>query len=433
MPRTRLPANALDAAPPPTAPRGSLTQTLAVPMLAALSCCAIILAAGELAAWLPPSWQGNWADHIAARQAHFIDRFFPFDAVWYQHIATDFYAWDPSRPGLKQDVAFFPVWPLVLKLIALCTPDAMAARDVTVITSAGFALASIVAFDALARRLLAPQAARTATWLFALYPGASFLLLSYPTGLMNLLCILALLALMQERYWAAAFCSALVTGIGPLGLGTAMAVFTMAAWRVWQRMAHAPTARRVRLAVSLVALGVLSISGLWGFLLWQWLKFADPFAFMQAQEAWAVQLTWPRRIPVALLQFLILPDFIAGLAELRHAVRAHTLVALHASLEKALYLAAEGLALIGVLASSRLACRPVLLQGAFTMLLFVWFHSTSRPGNSTLRLTYCVIGMFLGMAWLLRGRPRLALGVIVCCGFLLAGGAFLSAAGYAVV
>jgi hypothetical protein len=154
---------------------------------------------------------------------------------------------------------------------------------------------------------------------------------------------------------------------------------------------------------------------------------------MKAQEAWAVQLSWPRRIPRAILQFLILPDFIAGFTELRHALKAHTLVALQASLEKSLYLAAEGLALIGVLASTQLRCRPVLLQGGFTMLLFVWFHSTSRPGNSVPRLTYCVIGMFLGIAWLLRGRPRLAVAAIAGSALLLAGGAFLSAAGYAVV
>jgi len=92
-----------------------------------------------------------------------------------------------------------------------------------------------------------------------------------------------------------------------------------------------------------------------------------------------------------------------------------------------------GVALIGVLASARLQCRPVLLQGAFTLALFIWFHSTSRPGNSTLRLTYCTIGMFLGMAWLLRHRPRLAVAVISSSAACLACGAFLSAAGYHVV
>ena len=433
MPRTGLSANALATASADAALPRMMARALAVPVLAACVCFAIILAAGQLAAWLPPAWQGNWADHIVARQPHFVDRFFPFDAVWYQHIATDFYAWDPSQPGLKQDVAFFPVWPLVLRLIAICTRNAMAARVVTVLVSAGFALASIAAFDALGRRLLPAEAARTATWLFALYPGASFLLLSYPTGLMNLLCILALLALMEQRYWAAALCSALVTGIGPLGLGTAMTVFAMAAFNARARWPDASTAERTRVLAGLGALGAVSISGLVGFLLWQWLKFDDPFAFMKAQEAWAVQLSWLRRIPRAILQLLIVPDFFSALVELRHAVRAHTLVAVHTSLEKSLYLAAEGLALITVLASSRLACRPVLLQGLLTMLLFVWFHSTSRPGNSTLRLTYCVIGMFLGMAWLLRGRPRLAALVIGGSALLLAGGAFLSAAGYSVV
>jgi hypothetical protein len=67
------------------------------------------------------------------------------------------------------------------------------------------------------------------------------------------------------------------------------------------------------------------------------------------------------------------------------------------------------------------------------MALFVWFHSTSRPGNSTLRLTYCVIGMFLGAAWLLRDRPRVAAATVGISALLLAGGAFLTEAGYHVV
>jgi hypothetical protein len=91
------------------------------------------------------------------------------------------------------------------------------------------------------------------------------------------------------------------------------------------------------------------------------------------------------------------------------------------------------LGLIGVLASSRLAARPVLLQGIFAMALFIWFHSSTRPGNSKLRLTYCTIGMFLGLAWLLRNRPKLTACVIAASAMMLASGAFLTDAGYHVV
>ena len=398
---------------------------------AALLCFAIILAAGALAGFVPPAWQGNWTDHIVARQAHFVDRFFPFDSVWYQRIATDFYAWDPTRPDLKQDVAFFPLWPLVLRFVAVCAPAAVA-RWMIVLLAACFGVASILAFQHLACRLFAPPSARLATLLFALWPGASFLLLSYPTGLMNLLCILAMLALMDRHFWRAALYAGLVTGAGPLGLGTSLAVCACAAHDSRNRLTGSYRVS-IEAALRLCAIGVLSVSLLLAFLAWQYAKFGNPFAFIQAQAAWATPVPWLQRIPRALLQLLILPDFIAATREAAHAFKATSSVALQAILERALHTAAEGAELIALIACTRLRAPPVVLQGIFTMALFIWFHSTSRPGNSTLRLTYCIIGIFLGAAWLLRNRPRLAAVTVCASAAMLACGAFLSAAGYHVV
>ncbi len=401
-----------------------------MPLAATASCFAIILLAGQLAAYVPPSWQGSWTAHIVARQPHVIDRFFPFDAVWYQRIADSGYVWDPHQPSLKQDDAFFPLWPLLLRFIAACVPVA-AVRWIVVACAAGFALASVFAFAALARRTLPAPDARVATLLFALYPAASFLLLSYPTGLMNLLCILALLAMLDERFLMAAVFSGLLTAIGPLGLGTALTVCALALLRTV--LAQQRRESMLWPVLKLLAVCAVSVSGLVLFLFWQWFAVGDPLAFIKAQEAWAIPLPWPKRIPVAFVQLLILPDFIAAMWELRHAVRAATPMALQASLEKSLNLAAEGLGLVALIASMRLASRPVVLQGVFTMALFIWFHSVSRPGNSTLRLTYCIMALFLGAAWLLRGRPRIAAATIGVSACLLAGGAFLTAAGYHVV
>jgi len=428
MPRTSAFANA------DTSGDGHFPRRLAVPLLATAACLVIILCAGELAVLVPPAWQGSWHEHVARAQSHFVDRFFPFDAAWYQRIATSGYLWDPTHPELKQDVAFFPLWPLVLRFVSLCVASPVVARWVAVFLAAVFALASICAFHCLARQLLPVHAARTATLLFALYPGASFLLLSYPTGLMNLLCILALLALMDENLLAAAAYSGVVTASGPLGLGTALTVCTCAAVRT------AATVREARGGVqgwralaAFFGLCALAVSGLAGFLLWQYVTLGDAFAFMKAQEAWAIPPLWLHRMPRAIAQLLILPDFTAALHHLAHASSAGTLVALQASLESSLNSAALGLGLIGVLASSRLAARPVLLQGIFTLALFIWFHSSTRPGNSTLRLTYCTIGMFLGVAWLLRNRPKLAACVIAVSAMMLACGAFLTDAGYHMV
>jgi hypothetical protein len=423
MPRASLNANS-----PPA------TRWLVLPALAAAACFALILLAGQLAAYVPPAWLGNWPVHAVALQAHSVDRFFPFDAAWYQSIADGGYVWNPAQPQLKQNVAFFPLWPLLLRVLALALRDPLAERWAAVAMAAGFASASIIAFAALARRVLPASATGTAIMLFALYPGASFLLLSYPTGLMNLLTVLALLALLDKQFFAAAICAGLVTAIGPLGLGTALTVFTMAALDIIQDMrAAGRTWPRAGRLTWLAAIGALSVAGLASFLAWQFIALGNPLAFIRAQEAWAISRPWPQRIPRFIVQALILPEFIASIGAFLHAVRAHTLVSLQAALELSLNTAAQGFALIATLACVRLRCLPVLLQAAFTMALFIWFHSVSRPGNSTLRLTYCTIGMFMGAAWLLRHRPRLAAFAVVASACLLAGGAFLTNAGYHVV
>jgi len=411
-------------------------EKLAVPVSATAACFAIILAGGLLAQLVPPGWAGNWSEHVVRGQAHFIDRFFPFDAAWYQRIATDCYVWDPSQPGLKQDVAFFPLWPIVLRVIGAVVVQPQAARWVTVGVAAAFGFGSICAFHGLALRTLPRASAATATWLFALWPGASFLLLSYPTGLMNLLVALALLATLRRRYWAAAVCAGLVTAIGPLGLGTAMTVWLCAVldrWAGLRRTAERSAAAYALASGYLVGLGVVATSGLFGFVLWQFVKFGDAFAFIKAQGAWAAPLPWLARIPRAILQVLIVPDFGLGFAYAVHALHARTLVAVQAELEKGVHTAALGLALLMLMLCLRKAPRPVVLQGAFTLALFIWFHSTSRPGNSALRLTYCVMAIFWGLGWALRGRPRLAVWAIGISAAMLGCGAFLSAAGYHVV
>lgn len=388
-----------------------------VPVRATAVCFALILVAFWLAGFVPAGWDGNWTAHVVRLQPHVVDRFFPFDAAWYERIATDGYGWDPSQPSLKQDVAFFPLWPAVLRLAA--------SRWGAVGMSAAFAFASVCAMHRLAREVLPSRAADAATWLYALYPAASFLLLSYPTGLMNLLCISAMLAVLRRRFWLAAFLAGLVTASGPLGPGTAMAVWVCA---VQDRLAG--PRRIVGALAELVALGVLAVSGLAGFVVWQFVAFGDAFAFIKAQGAWAEQLPWLARVPRAIEQVLILPDFAVGFAYVVHALHARTLVAFQLGLEKGLQTAALGLVLLMCVLCWRRVPRVLIYQGLFTVALFIWFHSTSRPGNSTLRLTYCVLTNFLGLGLFLQGRSRLVLCVF---GFMLFSAAFLTACGYHVV
>lgn len=381
----------------------------------------IVLLAGQLAMYLPDHLLGLRAADL---RTHFVDRFFPFDAVWYQRISVDGYAWDPTDPLRMQDVAFFPLWSAFLFVAAHLGLPILAKRWLIVAVATAITVASVAAFQRLAGRLLPPPAARTAVWLFALYPAANFCFESYPTGLMNLLAVLAVLALMDKRFLTAALFSGLITGAGPLGLGTAMAVFVCAAADAKPLHKHLPR---------LIPLGLLSISGLLLFLTFQAIKFGDPFAFMTAQVAWESERPFLQRVTAMLLQLLVIPDVLSALHALKHVAHPPSIVWLQAAVQKSLYIAFQGAAVLSIAAAARLRCWPLLLQSSFTMLLFVWFHSALRPGNATFRLLYCAIGMFIGVAWLLRDRPLLSRAVIVLSATLLAGGAFFSVAGFYVV
>ena len=387
---------------------------------------------------VPPRWQGGIAERTAALHAHVIDRFFPADALWYERIAGIGYTWNPADPR-QQDVAFFPLWPAVLKTVAFFCPSASIARWLTIGLAAAIAGAAIAAFHRLALRLLPARPAATATWLFALYPAANFNLQSYPTGLMNLLTILVIHHLMDGRLYRAAMLSGIVTAAGPLGLGSALAVCSGAALRLAAQLRGKEGCTPVetpgqilRAAGAATLASVVSVSGLLAFLILQLVLFRDPLAFIKAQEAWAAQLPWLHRVPVALTQLLVLPDVLAAARNLKHVLHPPSLTWLYLALQKSLYMASEGLMIVAIAASSRLKSRPLFLQAAFTLALFIWFHSTSRPGNSTLRLMYCAIGIFPGCARLLADRPRLAACTIALSGLLLAGAAALTVGGYSV-
>ncbi len=381
----------------------------------------IVLIAGQLAMYLPDHLLGMRAADL---RTHFVDRFFPFDAAWYQRISVDWYQWDPANPMRKQDVAFFPLWAALLFAAAHLGLPTLAKRWLIVGIATAITIASVAAFERLAERLLPPQAARNAVWLFALYPAANFCFECYPTGLMNLLAVLAVLALMDKRFFLAALYSGLITGAGPLGLGTAMAVLACAAIHAQPLRRHIPR---------LIPLGLLSIAGLLLFVAVQKIKFDDPFAFMTAQIAWEPPRPLLPRIIAMTLQLLVIPDFVDAVRALKHLAHPDSVVWLQAAVQKSLYIAFQGVAVLSIAAAAPMRCRPLLLQSGFTMLLFIWFHSTLRPGHATFRLLYCAIAMFIGLAWLLRDRPLLSRAVIVVSAALLAGGAFLRVAGFFVV
>ncbi len=387
---------------------------------------ALILLAQELVWLAPGSAIGAWPDNIILHQTHFVDRFFAFDANWYAKIAQHGYAWDPAQPGREQSIAFYPLWILLTRLASTLAATLTTQRWLMVACAAASALASAVVFADLAREVLPTRAVKTAILFYVLFPGASFLLLAYPTGLINLLTLLALRASLRHRDWHAAAYAGLATAAAPLSIATSITIFAAAtlARRPWRHPKTLP---------AVIALGTLSIAGLLGFIAFQTIRFHAPFAFLQAQTAWSYMPAFPQRLHKAALQLAIVPDFTDAAWYLRELFHPTEKFYWQLQANRSLNAASLGFALILAAIGCRILPWRLALHTALTLLLFIWFYNTSPYAYALFRLIYAAAGLFLTLALLTQQRPRAAAALLTASAFLLAGAAFMTAAGYIVI
>jgi hypothetical protein len=238
-----------------------------------------VLAAGLLAASLLPA--GPFAPEPW--------RLFGGDAVWYADIAQHGYAWNPAigaQFGQHQNVAFFPLFPMVEWAAARLTPLGLPA--IGIIAGLLFGLWSNIAFHRLAQAVLPGAAAWRASLLFAVWPGVCFLVMGYPTGLINLCGIQALRTYLAGRKAPAALWCGVGTAAAP-NLVFVAAAFWLLAAASWRR-----DGAKARDIPQLAGLAVLSVGGLMAFMLYQFVAFGDPFAFEKAQAAYNPEAPfWP--------------------------------------------------------------------------------------------------------------------------------------------
>ena len=88
----------------------------------------------------------------------------------YERIAGQGYRWTAGTPGM-QTIAFFPLWPLILRALHWLAPG----RAAVILVCAGLAMVSIWRLHNLAATMLGEADARIATALYTLYPASIFL------------------------------------------------------------------------------------------------------------------------------------------------------------------------------------------------------------------------------------------------------------------
>jgi Gpi18-like mannosyltransferase len=166
-----------------------------------------------------------------------------WDAWWYLSIVEQGYWYDSQG---KSNVAFFPLFPGLIKALAAVTGNPVAVGFL--VTNAA-AVAGVVVFWRWVRAQAGAEAAERAVLWLLVYPFSFFFHTLYAEALFFLLATLALFAAWRERWLAAGAWGALAAATRPMGvlLCPAFAWGLWRAWRAGQRVGAAEVAGASRL------------------------------------------------------------------------------------------------------------------------------------------------------------------------------------------
>jgi dolichol-phosphate mannosyltransferase len=218
-----------------------------------------------------------------------------WDGRWYTMIASRGYYF---LPGRQSDAAFFPLYPIALRLLHL-TGASIAWGGV--VLSNLVLLPALVLLYELVRTWLPEADARRAAIYAAFFPLGFVFSMLYPESLVLALVSASFVALVRRRYALATIAGALAA------LGRPEAAFVVLPAALVVRRAWPTLAPRAR-AYALAAAGA-PLAGVLGFALYQAAVLHAGFAYESAQSAWG------RRFGLLGVQ--------RALGELRHAGRIH--------------------------------------------------------------------------------------------------------------
>lgn len=225
---------------------------------------------------IAPHYPATPAEHPIPFPLNFVPGFVPtsslelfthWDAAWFKQIATQGYNYVDD--GKMYNIAFFPVFPLVVRAVmSLGFSFEIAGLLVNNLALLG---AMILLYRWVEERH-GDSAAKWATAVMAWCPFSLFGTVIYSEGLFLLFSTAALRAFEKHQYARAALWGALTTGTRVTGV-VLIPTFFVVAWRE----KRPPIAYLVGLATS---------GGLLLFMLYGWIRFGHPLAFVHVQKAW---------------------------------------------------------------------------------------------------------------------------------------------------
>jgi hypothetical protein len=195
----------------------------------------------------------GWADTAYSPGLHnLFTAFEKQDALWFLRIASAGY-----RPT-DGSAAFFPLYPLVVRLVSALT-GGHPLTAALLVSCLAFLLALIVLFDLTASELSEEAARRTVLYL-AIFPTAFFFFAPYSESLFLLLAVLAFRGARTNRWWIAGLAGAGAAATRSIGLVLVLALVAEA----FQQRRDGRGSLTPKLAWAVVpAAGTLAYLGYW--------------------------------------------------------------------------------------------------------------------------------------------------------------------------
>jgi hypothetical protein len=179
-----------------------------------------------------------------------------WDTGWYLGVAVDGYEWQPTRPQQQQNIAFFPMFPMLMRYGSL-----FAARQTMWV---GVAISFVAFFLALrylfrlARESMGDDAAAAAIALLATYPFALFYSAAYTESLFLLMSVAAFFHFERDEMRRAALWGLAAGLTRPNGCLLSVALAFIAI-RPWANAGWRPVAPRL-LVAAMPGIGMLIYS-----------------------------------------------------------------------------------------------------------------------------------------------------------------------------
>jgi hypothetical protein len=242
-----------------------------------------------------PSW--TYADPVAAARGWayvpnlYLDVWGRYDTIWYLDLARRGYEVQGPLETVQSNVAFFPLYPLLVRGAHALVPSAWQGTAAlylcAVAISNAAAIAALAVLFVLVREAWRDADLARKTVLYTLlFPSGFFLSCAYSESLFLLLSAGAFLAAHRGRWWWAGACAALAAITRATGVFLAPALAcTYLAQRDWSLRRVRADAAALLLPVLALALHAANVARMSG----------DPLGLFHAQAAWHRHFAWPWR------------------------------------------------------------------------------------------------------------------------------------------